>query len=89
MTSPRQKEWERSERQIEKLGGSLALNCDSDVSKPRCARYIKYHWTNVECSNVHALVTYTNYVTGACTFCSSRWQRSESKTAFLVELYCE
>ena len=43
-----------------KLGGGLAHNCDSDVSKPRRTGYIKqveYPWTDVGCWNVHAPVT--------------------------------
>jgi len=39
------------------IGGGLAQNCDSDVSKPRYTWYVKYHWTDEECSNVLAPAT--------------------------------
>ena len=47
-----------------KFGGIFANNCDSDVSNPRRTGYIKYHWTDIGCSNVHALMTLAVYVTG-------------------------
>ena len=34
-------------------GGIFANNCDCDISNPRCTEYIKYHWTDVGCSNMH------------------------------------
>ena len=40
-----------------KIGGIFANNCDSDVSNTRNSEYIKYHWTDIRCSNVHAPVT--------------------------------
>ena len=40
-----------------KLSGGLAPNCDSHVNKQRRAGYIKYHWTDIGCSNVLAPVT--------------------------------
>ena len=43
--------------------GGLTHNCESDVSKLRHTGYIKYQWTDVRCSNVHAPET---CVTIAC-----------------------
>ena len=41
-----------------KLGGGLAYNCDSDVSKPRhTGHQIEYTWTDVGRSNEHAPMT--------------------------------
>ena len=48
-----------------RIGGIFANNCDCDVSNPRRTGYIKYHWTDIGFSNVHAPVTQAVYVTGA------------------------
>jgi len=40
------------------------INCDNDVSILRRTGYMKYHWTDVGCWNVHAPVTQAVYVTG-------------------------
>ena len=39
------------------FGRNSANNCDSDVSNPRRTGYIKYHWTDIGCSNVYEPVT--------------------------------
>ena len=48
-----------------KFGGCLAPICDRDVNKLRRTGYVKYHWTDVGCSNVHASVTLAVYVIGS------------------------
>ena len=40
-----------------RIGGIFANNCYSDVNNPRRTGYIKYHWTDIGCTNVNAPVT--------------------------------
>ena len=39
-----------------RIGGIFANNCDCDVSNPQHTGYIKYHWTDIGCLNVHESV---------------------------------
>ena len=52
----RLRHWRTVKKGKERTGGIFANNCDSDVSNRCLNGYIKYNWTDLGCSNVHAPV---------------------------------